>query len=186
MFSLDIVRASKGFDRVSPYYHSEKTISTYMVRARHGQFISDTVLILYRNDSTTPMTHEEFESSAQAGFLLIPEKFREQIRNVAILIEDEPSEEVRRQEGLSEGETLLGLYQGIPNIARGDSYGIGPTVPDTITLFKVPIEEVADGIPEEVQRVVAETIWHEFAHYFGMDEDEVRSREEEHDRQRRS
>jgi len=128
------------------------------------------------------MTHEEFESSVQEGFLLIPEKFRERIRNVAILIEDEPSEEVRKQEGLREGETLLGLYQGIPNTARGDSYGIGPTVPDTITLFRVPIEEEAGRIPEEIRRVVAETIWHEFAHYFGMDEDEVRLREEKRDR----
>lgn len=128
------------------------------------------------------MTDEEFESSVQAGFLLIPEKFRERIRNVAILIEDEPSEEVRKQEGLSEDETLLGLYQGIPNTARGDSYGIGPTMPDTITLFRVPIEEEAGGIPEEIRRVVAETIWHELAHYFGMDEDEVRLREEKRDR----
>lgn len=128
------------------------------------------------------MTDEEFESSVQAGFLLIPEKFRERIRNVAILIEDEPSEEVRKQEGLSEDETLLGLYQGIPNTARGDSYGIGPTMPDTITLFRVPIEEEAGGISEEIRRVVAETIWHELAHYFGMDEDEVRLREEKRDR----
>lgn len=128
------------------------------------------------------MTDEEFESSVQAGFLLIPEKFRKRIRNVAILIEDEPSEEVRKQEGLSEDETLLGLYQGIPNTARGDSYGIGPTMPDTITLFRVPIEEEAGGIPEEIRRVVAETIWHELAHYFGMDEDEVRLREEKRDR----
>lgn len=128
------------------------------------------------------MTDEEFESSVQAGFLLIPEKFRKRIRNVAILIEDEPSEEVRKQEGLSDDETLLGLYQGIPNIARGDSYGIGPTMPDTITLFRVPIEEEAGGIPEEIRRVVAETIWHELAHYFGMDEDEVRLREEKRDR----
>ena len=85
------------------------------------------------------MTHEEFEKLVQEGFLLIPEKFRERIQNVALLVEDEPSEEVRRREGLSEHETLLGLYQGIPATVRGDSYGIGPTVPDTITLFKFPI-----------------------------------------------
>ena len=124
------------------------------------------------------MNREEFEKLVQEGFLLIPEKFRERIRNVALLVEDEPSEEVRRQEGLLEHETLLGLYQGIPATVRGDSYGIGPTVPDTITLFKLPIEEAGGNVPEEVRKVVAETIWHEYAHYFGMDEEEVRFREE--------
>lgn len=127
------------------------------------------------------MTRDEFEKLAEEGFLLIPEKFRERIRNVAILIEDEPSDDLRRQECLALGETLLGLYQGIPATARGDSYGIGPTLPDTITLFKLPIEEEAGDTEEEVRKVVAETIWHEFAHYFGMDEDEVRLREDERD-----
>jgi len=123
------------------------------------------------------MNHEAFEKLVEEGFLLIPEKHRAEIRNVALLVEDEPSEEVRRQEGLTEGETLLGLYQGIPATVRGDSYGIGPTVPDTITLFKLSIEDEAGGDSEEIRKVIAETIWHEYAHYFGMDEDEVRFRE---------
>ena len=123
------------------------------------------------------MNRKEFEKFVQEGFLLIPEKFREKIQNVALLVEDEPREEVRIQEGLSAGETLLGLYQGIPNTARGDSYGIGPTLPDTITLFQLPIEEAAGGVPEGIRNIVAETIWHEYAHYFGMDEEEVRFRE---------
>lgn len=124
------------------------------------------------------MDRKAFEKLVEEGFLLIPEKFRKRIQNVALLVEDEPSEEVRKQEGLSAGETLLGLYQGIPATERGDSYGIGPTVPDTITLFKLPIEEAAAGVSEEVRKIVAETVWHEYAHYFGMDEDEVRFREE--------
>lgn len=129
------------------------------------------------------MDREAFEKLAEEGFLLIPEKFRKRVQNVALLIEDAPSEEIRKQEGLSEGETLLGLYQGIPATVRGDSYGIGPTIPDTITLFKLPIEEAAAGVPEEVRKIVAETVWHEFAHYFGMDEDEVRFREEMREKQ---
>lgn len=124
------------------------------------------------------MSREEFEKLVQEGFLLIPKKFRKRIQNVALLIEDEPSEVVRRQECLEEGETLLGLYQGIPATARGSTYGVGETLPDTITLFKLPIEEAAGGDPTEVRKVVAETIWHEYAHYFGMDEEEVRFREE--------
>lgn len=124
------------------------------------------------------MSLEEFEKLVQEGFLLIPEKFRERIQNVALLVEDEPSEEVRRREGLDEGETLLGLYQGIPNTARGDFYGVGPTLPDTITLFKLPIEKTAREEMQDIRTVIAETLWHEFAHYFGMNEDVVQIREE--------
>jgi predicted Zn-dependent protease with MMP-like domain len=124
------------------------------------------------------MTRDEFEKLVEEGFLLLPEKFRARIKNVALLVEDEPSEVIRTQEGLGEGETLLGLYQGIPNTVRGDSYGVGPTLPDTITLYKLPIEEEADETGEDVRKVIAETIWHEYAHYFGMDEDEVRLRED--------
>jgi len=128
------------------------------------------------------MSLDAFEKLVEEGFLLIPEKFRERIRNVALLIEDEPSEEVRRQESLAEDETLLGLYQGIPATARGDSYGIGETLPDTITLFRLSIEEAAREDGEDIRKVIAETIWHEYAHYFGMDEDEVRFREEKRTR----
>lgn len=127
------------------------------------------------------VSREAFEELVREGVLLIPDKFRARIRNVALLVEDEPSAEVRASEGLAEDETLLGLYHGIPATARGDSYGVGETLPDTITLFRIPIEEEAGGDPEEVRRVVAETVWHEFAHYFGMDEGQVRLREAERD-----
>jgi len=125
------------------------------------------------------MDRDAFEKLVTEGFLLLPEKFRARIKNVALLVEDEPSAEVRAQEGLTGEETLLGLYQGIPNTARGDTYGVGPTLPDTITLYQAPIEEAAKEDGMDVRTVIAETIWHEYAHYFGMDEDEVRLREEE-------
>lgn len=113
------------------------------------------------------------------GVDALPEKFRSKIANVAILLEDEPNESVRREEELEDGETLLGLYHGIPLSERGDGYGVGETLPDTITLFKKPILEEAGNNPEEAQRIVTETIWHEFGHYFGLDEEEVRKRENE-------
>ncbi len=116
------------------------------------------------------MTHEEFEALVAQEFEnAIPEKFRPHIKNVAFLIEDEPSAEVRTREGLGPHETLLGYYHGVPTPARGDWYGMGTTMPDTITLYRLPIERVAveDNLP--VAQVVRETIWHEVAHHFGMD-----------------
>lgn len=127
------------------------------------------------------MEGKEFELLVEKGYDRLPQWVREKIKNVAILVEDEPSREDREAEGLADDETLLGLYKGIPLSARGENYGVGMTLPDTITLYQFPIEEAAeeDGLP--IEQVVAETIWHEFAHHFGMDEAEVRKREDERD-----
>ncbi len=137
------------------------------------------------------MPREEFEKLVAEEFPnAIPEKFRSRVENVAFLIEDEPSVEVRKEEGLGSNETLLGLYRGIPHTARGDYYGMGGTLPDTITLFRLPLIMEAQEFlragkassPEEAMRLaIRETIWHEVAHHFGMDEHEVREREGERD-----
>ncbi len=123
------------------------------------------------------MERREFEELVSEGFTLLPDWVRKKIKNVAILVENEPSREIRKQEHLARDETLLGLYQGIPLSARGENYGVGMTMPDTITLYQKPIEEAAaeDGIT--VSKVIADTIWHEFAHHFGIDETEIRARE---------
>ena len=119
-----------------------------------------------------------FEKLVEDGYERLPKWVREKIKNVAVLLEDEPSQEVRKREGLKKSETLLGLYHGIPLAARGENYGVGMTLPDTITLYQLPIEQAARAEDKDVRDVVAETIWHEFAHYFGMDEGEVRKREQ--------
>ena len=140
------------------------------------------------------MTREEFEQLVEQEFSnAIPEKFRPHIKNVAFLVEDEPSPEVRKREGLTQEETLLGYYHGIPTPMRGDWYGMGTTMPDTITLYQLPIEDEARQFCESqtsagsltfetaVRRAIRETIWHEVAHHFGMDEHEVRHREANRD-----
>jgi len=127
------------------------------------------------------MDRREFEEFVDEGLERLPPWVIEKIKNVAILIEDEPSQQDREAEGLEEDETLLGLYKGIPFPARGEMYGVGLTMPDTITLYQMPIEEAAEEDNMDVRDVVAETIWHEFAHYFGMDEGEVRFREAQRD-----
>ena len=131
------------------------------------------------------MNETEFSDLATALWNRVPEKFKQRIQNVALLIEDEPSIRVREEEGLGEGDTLLGLYQGIPQTLRGEGYGVGPTLPDTITLYRLPIlraaEEDASGesLREHIVRVTAETLWHEIGHYVGLSEEEIHEREEE-------
>lgn len=125
------------------------------------------------------MDRSRFEALIAEGFEMLPMRIREKIRNVALLMEDEPSEQDRTAQGLAPHETLLGLYKGVPLSERGESYGVGVFMPDTITLYRLPIQEAAaeERMPyeEAVRKVIAETIWHEFAHHFGMSEQEVQS-----------
>lgn len=121
------------------------------------------------------MTKEAFEALVgEIGLSPIPGKFHDKVKNVAFVIEDEPSRDVREQEGLSESETLLGYYHGIPLSARGDAYGVGPTFPDVITIYYLPTIEMAEEDGVAVREIVEDTIRHEVAHYLGMDEAEVR------------
>lgn len=107
----------------------------------------------------------------------MPLHFRERMDNVAIFVEDEPGEDVRRDENLEPGETLLGYYRGVPLAERGDSYGIGETLPDTIFLYANPIIEEARVTDGDIARVAHETLWHEIGHHFGLDEEQVRALE---------
>lgn len=113
----------------------------------------------------------------------VPAHFSRSVTNVALLVEDEPSEEVRQKEGLEGEETLLGLYQGLPLSERGSEYGVGMTLPDTITLYRLPLIEEAEAMDREfreaVRIAIRETIWHELGHYFGLEEHEVNDREDE-------
>ena len=76
--------------------------------------------------------------------------------------------------GLRSKRTLLGLYQGIPLTQRGSYYGMAPVIPDTITLYRKNIEAIC-RTDDEVRRQIVDTLIHEIGHYFGMNEDEIRS-----------
>lgn len=129
------------------------------------------------------MSEQEFEQIANAEWERMPDRFKHKITNLALLIEDDVSDMVREEEGLEEGESLLGLYHGIPLTERGSEYGVGGTMPDTITLYRLPILEEASEMDrafrDAVRIVVRETLWHEVGHYFGLPEHGVNEREEE-------
>jgi predicted Zn-dependent protease with MMP-like domain len=122
------------------------------------------------------MTRREFEKLAQAGIAAIPARFRAKLNNVAIVIENRPSKQQLQHLGVDKDHTLLGLYEGVPQTAR---WNYGEVPPDKITLFQKPIEEAAQDT-QEIPEIVKETVWHEIAHHFGMEEDEIRRKE--HDR----
>jgi len=130
------------------------------------------------------MEPARFEEIVSEEWAKVPEQFRSKMENIALLVEDRPSEETRREEHLDEHHTLLGLYHGHPLTARGEGYGVGETLPDTITLYRLPIQLEAehafgDLSEDSIRKAIRETIWHEVGHYFGLDDDEIHEREQE-------
>ncbi len=124
------------------------------------------------------MNDEEFGVLVEEGIRQIPERFQERIKNVVFLVSDEPTAQELQENSIVEGDTLLGLYAGIPLTSRGEYYGTGMVLPDTITIFKHPILREADGNQEMLHRLVCDTVWHEVAHYFGYDDEAIEKREE--------
>ncbi len=92
------------------------------------------------------------------------------IENVAIVIERRPSARDLERAGLPPGQTLLGLYHGVPLPARGTNYNLVP--PDKISIYQEPIESICSS-NEEVREQVRITVLHELAHYFGISDDRL-------------
>lgn len=122
------------------------------------------------------MTRDQFRALVEEAIDTIPARFAREVKNVAIVIEDEPSDELLDEMEMDDDETLLGLYQGVPLTERGASYG--NVLPDRITLFQRTIEEECDGDEDEIVVAIGETLIHELGHYFGLTEDEIMEIEE--------
>ena len=120
------------------------------------------------------MTQNEFDRLVQEAYARIPDEFRGRMQNIAMLVEAEPSAEQLAQAGVGPGGTLLGLYQGRPLTQRSvfESF----SVPDRITIFQGPHERLSRS-EAHMRKMVEDTVWHEVAHYFGMDERQVRAAE---------
>lgn len=128
------------------------------------------------------MERKRFEALVKEGIDAIPERFLARLKNVAFVIADRPTKAQKGELGTRRGERLLGLYEGVPATERGDDYGFA--MPDKITIFQKEIEDVA-ATDEDVKKEVFDTVWHEVAHYFGMGEEEVFSREMEREEERK-
>ena len=105
----------------------------------------------------------------------IPQKFRDAMQNIAIVVEDEPTPEQLAEVEIEPPDTLLGLYQGTPLTER--QWAHGNTLPDKITLFQGPIEDESED-EEDVVVAIGETLIHEIGHYFGLSEEEIEEIEE--------
>jgi predicted Zn-dependent protease with MMP-like domain len=123
------------------------------------------------------VTREAFERLVEEALRDIPARFRREMKNVAVVVEDEPSAEILEDLEVEPGDTLFGLYQGTPLPER--TWGFGNALPDRISIYQRPIEEECQD-DEEIRDCVAETVIHEFGHYFGMSEEEIEEIEEKY------
>ena len=113
------------------------------------------------------MTRAQFEALVRQALADIPERIRSHVDNVDVVVEDWPSRAQLVGSGIEEEQYLLGLYEGIP---LTDRYDYGMVLPDKITLFQKAIEEVCSS-EDEVVAEVRDTVVHEVAHHFGIDDE---------------
>jgi len=113
------------------------------------------------------MDRRKFEKLVDRAIQELPKEFRKRLENVAIIIEDSPSDELLDELEVPEGDTLFGLYEGVPLTERGFE---APLYPDRIRIFQDPIEEECDS-EDEIKEEIKTTIVHEIAHFFGLDDD---------------
>ena len=96
----------------------------------------------------------------------MPAEFAERMRNIEVVVEDEPSDEQRPKDGME----LLGLYEGVPLTGRGAGE---PYLPDRISIFRGPIERMTAS-PRGQAEIVRDTVVHEIAHHFGISDERLR------------
>ena len=120
------------------------------------------------------MERAEFEIIVEQAFERLPENFKKAIDNVGVVVEDYPSEDIVRHMKLPSKYNLLGLYQGVPLTGRGTWYGMTPISPDKISLYQRNIEAQC-RTESEIERAIYDVLIHEIGHYFGMNEQQIRS-----------
>lgn len=117
------------------------------------------------------VTPAEFEDLVEKALDSLPEEFAELLDNVAVTVEEEPSEEDLDSVGMDpeEGDELYGLYLGVPLTDRDTFYG---ALPDRIAIYRGPILRGCASRREALAEI-RQTVLHELGHYFGMEEEDM-------------
>lgn len=126
------------------------------------------------------LTPREFESLVEEAIAELPREFADLLDNVAIVVEEEPSEDDLEalephadddgEGGDEDGDELLGIYRGVARTER--SYDMLPILPDQIAIFRGPILRVARSRRDAIDEI-RETVIHELGHYFGLHDDDM-------------
>jgi len=123
------------------------------------------------------LTDPEFDALISRAMDELPQSYIKGLNNVAIVYADDPDVHQLAKAHLKPGNILLGLYEGIPLTQRGAGYNF--VLPDKITLFKNPILAITHT-PEQLFEQVKRTLWHEIAHFYGLNHDRIHHLENGH------
>ncbi len=114
------------------------------------------------------ISRDTFEQLVENALDELPKQFADMLHNVAVIVEEEPSDEDLDLVD-DDGHELLGIYRGVPLPER--SYGM-PLMPDQIAIFRGPILRIARS-RHEAKQEIRDTVIHELGHYFGLGDDEM-------------
>jgi len=119
------------------------------------------------------ISDDEFQMMIDEALTTLPKEHIDNLKNVAILYEHDPTPEQRQKLALRHDQTLFGLYEGIPLSQR---QGTNKLLPDKITLFINPICWSVNSLLE-LKAQIRHTLWHEIAHYYGLDHAQIHNLE---------
>ncbi len=117
---------------------------------------------------------KDFEDYVAQALDALPGRYQKNLKNVVIVVEDDPTPEQLQKLRLTHGQSLYGLYEGIPLTRRGNGYS--GVLPDKITIFKNPTENNVHDL-NQLREQIRHTVWHEVAHYYGLSHIDISQRE---------
>lgn len=121
------------------------------------------------------ISDKEFDEIVSSVMDELPQEYISNMKNVSVVIADDPTEDQRIKLNLRCHESLFGLYEGIPQTKRGAGYNL--VLPDKITLFKNPLLSASQDI-KQFRENTKRTLWHEIAHHFGLDHKRIHQLEQ--------
>jgi len=116
------------------------------------------------------LSNIEFDRIVKRAIRRIPQEIRQHLDNILITVQKRPAPDMLAEMGYPPDEPLLGVYWGVPLNER--SVAEPPLYPDTIYIFKQPLEEMCVS-HEELEEEIEITVAHEVAHYLGMSEERL-------------
>lgn len=120
------------------------------------------------------ISREQFERLVEEAIADIPERFAQALQNIAIIVEEEPSDDdlemLDDPDEFEEDDELLGIYRGVPLPDR--SWSDPAALPDQIAIFRGPILRISESRLDAIEEI-RDTVVHEIGHYFGLDDEEM-------------